>query len=1053
MPALTVAQVKSLVNNSYNRVAPALSQTLNAELGSILKSIPALKGQNIAPISQAIAESASKDILKSLGSIHDVRDISKVITVETIRNVEANEAVNPGLEDIDLEGIFKQINKRAEEIAKQNGLSEHAALQGISDTLDLPQKIAAETALISKEAENYAREEHLIGTGETAESLKKHTREVANAYHNEFANQAALLMGGRSTPTLEQVRKAKEEAYNRAYSAIVANLNKTSKYQEHLRDFSQNVMPMLGYKPLSPREEEELGVGAAEPNLSSFINKTKFSAKGVGLALASSPRAQKEAFYSLLTHNQDQFEADYKEVSNQVEQFSNRRDSLTHNQRKTYVDARKRYAILRNARSFSKNNPGKVATYIDTFQSMEVGYRANWAAGRARATLNALTGGVPSIPAFSMPNRTRDVFMSKRFFGGLAFTRNNFKFGSAKAFSKVAQGAKMANPELMVANKALGWGKKFVALNLAGLFGLGMYFLALGKAVFMGFVIGASIGGTAGAIAGGIIGFQIGVALAPFTFGLSIPVFTFLGVAVGGAAGAFLGGIVGGLIAYGLQTGGATAVATGVGAGVGGTIGGVVGFNVGAGLTASAMTVAIGGCIASVVCAPFAPFLIAVSPAIVWAGGFLGGIIGAYAGTLIGATAGYLIGHYVVPVFSSVVTSIENFFAGAFAGTTATTGGILSAITGTAAAVWSGLSGAGGAVLGFLGNVGGAIWGSLSGVGVSASTALTPVAATFGAITTVGLIGGTITAATFFNPEGQVGAVVTGENEYFTILKTAIPNNLDEPTPATDITFTIILTAKDLKLTNITLDDNLRVDSDTIHEGVSGDKDRRNINSFCSGEIGNQLEAGQSKSCEFTIQTQADWQDSTVSNTVSIQATPEGKSALSDSATAIVIIGNPPLSCPTGWPLDTGFISQGPEGSTSHRNLLPEEAIDIAGNPGGTPTKTTFSGIVQLVDTSDAINGYGYHVDISGNCNGVPFVARWAHLEYVDGDIQEGNSVNFGDVIGGIDATGHVEPSGEAGTHLHYSFFDLRMQRPFIPQNLPIRACGGSDQPECEISW
>src|SRR3990167_8717664 len=706
MPAPTAAQVKTLVNSSYNRVAPALSQTLNAELGSILKSIPTLKRQNIAPISQAIAESASKDILQSLGSIHDVRDISKVISVETIRNVEANEAVNPGLEDIDLEGIYKQINKRAEEIAKQNGLSEHASVQGISDTLELPQKSAAETALISKEAENYAREEHLIGTGETAESLKKHSKEIAEAYHNEFANQAALLMGGRSAPTLEQVRKAKEESYNRAYSAIVANLNKTSKYQEHLRDFSQNVMPMLGLRPLSPREEEELGVGAAEPNLSSFINKTKFSARGVGLALASSPRAQKEAFYSLLTHNQDQFEADYKEVSNQVEQFSNRRDSLTHNQRKTYVDARKRYAILRNARSFSKNNPGKVATYIDTFQSMEVGYRANWAAGRARATLNDLTGGVPSIPAFSMPNRTRDVFMSKRFFGGLAFTRNNFKFGSAKAFSKVAQGAKMANPELMVANKALGWGKKFVALNLAGLFGLGMYFLALGKAVFMGFMIGAMAGGTVGAIAGGIIGFQIGVALAPFTFGLSIPVFTFLGVAVGGTFGALIGGLAGGMIALGIHSGSAAAVGAGVGGGVGGTVGGIVGFNVGAGLSATAMTAAISVCIGSVVCAPFAPFLIAVSPAVVWAGGLFGGIVGAAVGTAIGATVGYLVGNYVVPFFSTIVTSVKNFFAGAFSGTTATGSGILGAFTGAAAGIWGGLSGASGAVLGFLGNVG-----------------------------------------------------------------------------------------------------------------------------------------------------------------------------------------------------------------------------------------------------------------------------------------------------------------------------------------------------------
>ncbi|OGD83966.1 hypothetical protein A2775_02835 [Candidatus Curtissbacteria bacterium RIFCSPHIGHO2_01_FULL_39_57] len=1051
MPA-TAADIKSLVNNSSNQLGSSLAHSLSAQFGSILSSLPQLKGIDTSHISNSLAQTTSQEILKGAGSITNENQISGYVAEAIAANLEASKEVNPQLEELDLKGIYKQINKSAEAITKEHfePLKSHAAGQSILDTLDHANKIAAENELIAREAETFAKEEHPIGAEETAQSLKQNTGEIAREYRNAFQNQLAHFTPGRPL-TLEEVRKTKEEAYKTAYAAIEANLNKTSKYKEHLRDFSQNVMPMLGYKPLSPKEVEELGAGRAEPDLTAFTHKTGFSAKGVGLAMASNPRVQQEAFYTLLAHNRDQFAKDYKETEGQLKQYRQRVGSLNHGERLEYIRARKRFVILKNANNFVQNNPGKVQTYTDTFQAMEAGYRASWAGRASRATLNAFTGRVPGIHTPVMSKQVRDSFMAKRFFGGLAFRKGSFALGSAKGLGQLAQGAKMANPELMVANKALGWGKKFVAANLAGLFGLGMYFLALGKAVFTGFVVGAMAGGTVGAIAGGIIGFQIGVALAPFTFGLSIPVFTFLGVAVGGTFGALIGGLAGGMIALGIHSGSAAAVGAGVGGGVGGTVGGIVGFNVGAGLTATAMTAAIGVCIGSVVCAPFAPFLIAVSPAVVWAGGLFGGIVGAAVGTAIGATVGYLVGNYVVPFFSTIVTSVKNFFAGAFSGTTATGSGILGAFTGAAAGIWGGLSGASGAVLGFLGNVGGAIWGGLGGIGVSAATAGIPVAATFLTIGIGGTIVGINTSAIFFNPEGQEGAIVAGENDYFTLIKTVNEDSLQnsEISPPRDIIFTITITAKDLKLANITIDDNLRVKSETIDDRIIRDKDNNLINTICSNAIGAEIDANESKSCEFTIQTNANWVDSTVSNTISVQAIPENKSAVSDSATAIVIIGHPQLSCPQGWPLRSGYISQGPEGSTSHRRLLPEEAIDIGGNSMGTPTTATFTGTVQLIDTSDPINGYGYHVDISGNCNGVPFVARWAHLEYVNNTIQEGQSVAFGQIIGGIDATGHVVPSGEAGTHLHYSFFGLSMQEPFIPQNPIPRNC----DEDCGVSW
>lgn len=919
MPAPTAAQIRSRVNNNYSTLAPALTSSLKNALDSILPAIPGLKGKNVTQISQAIARSASGDILKSLGRIDNAGDISRVIASEAAKNIEVNESVNPHLEEINLEKISRELGRHAEEIAKQNfeALEQHAALENIANTLDLASANDHQKDLIEAEATDFAKEAHPADAEETSKSLEKHTSEITDAYNHAFQNQAALLANG-PPPKLDQVRKAKEDAYNLAYAAVEANLQQTSKYKEHLRDFSQNVMPMLGYKPLSAKEAEELGAGTAEPNLTSFTKKNKFSATGVSLAMATSPRVQTEAFYSLLAHNKEQFASDFKEVSSQVKQFRERGTPLSHDDRKAYVDARKRYAVLLNARNFAQNNPGKVETYTDTFQAMEAGYRANWASRRARATLNALSGRIPSVPQPTMSSQARDIFMSKRFFGGLAFKNNNFKFGSAKAVTNIAKGA---NPEVAVARAAAGpaidIAKKFVAANVAGLFGLGMYFMALGKAVFTGFMIGAAAGGTVGAIAGGIIGFNIGLALAPFTFGLSVPVCTVLGIAVGGAAGAFLGGVAGGFIAYGLHAGGATALSSGVGVGVGGTVGGVAG-----GIAGGALVGAIP--VVGPILAPVGILIGATVGAYVGAavGGYLGYLYGKYAiGTLgaqtTGALTGAAIGTLILPGVGTVIgaaigwvisggwVTVKNFFAGAFTGTTATTGGILASITGAAAAVWGGISGVGGAILGGIANVGGALWGGLSGMGISATGAAAPVIGAVGAVASLGLIGGTITSATFFNPDPESSQFAGEENEFYSISKVASPLSIENAeltaNPRPEITFTITLQAKDSNLNNISFTDNLIVTGENVEEAIVVDKDGSGFSSPdqpCDGVPGGQLLANSTWTCEITITTQTNWTDALVSNVVSVQATPEGESSPTQaSATATVLIGEPSVVC------------------------------------------------------------------------------------------------------------------------------------------------------------
>ena len=144
-----------------------------------------------------------------------------------------------------------------------------------------------------------------------------------------------------------------------------------------------------------------------------------------------------------------------------------------------------------------------------------------------------------------------------------------------------------------------------------------------------------------------------------------------------------------------------------------------------------------------------------------------------------------------------------------------------------------------------------------------------------------------------------------------------------------------------------------------------------------------------------------------------------------------------------------GRITQGPQGSRSHNALRAggEEAIDIGDNPRGTPTYATFTGNVFYLNDDPDASGYGNYVDIQGTCNGTVFRARWAHLNSISDLIQMGQPVSMGQSIGGIDDTGNSD-----GDHLHYSFFGLPMESPYIPQTPDPPSCADGAIP-CNISW
>ena len=174
--------------------------------------------------------------------------------------------------------------------------------------------------------------------------------------------------------------------------------------------------------------------------------------------------------------------------------------------------------------------------------------------------------------------------------------------------------------------------------------------------------------------------------------------------------------------------------------------------------------------------------------------------------------------------------------------------------------------------------------------------------------------------------------------------------------------------------------------------------------------------------------------DEVVSNVVSFSS---GEPIANEESVGIVIFGNPPVVLPTGWPVASGCLNQGPDGSFSHSGT---EAIDI-GTGTGTAVRATFNGVVQQACwkfgpggcNPDGLGNYVRLSSLDGS-----FSASFGHLASVS--VDPGDPVTVGQQLGTVDSTGF-----STGAHLHYEFSSLPMAEPYIPRdtgsNGSIRGC------------
>lgn len=196
------------------------------------------------------------------------------------------------------------------------------------------------------------------------------------------------------------------------------------------------------------------------------------------------------------------------------------------------------------------------------------------------------------------------------------------------------------------------------------------------------------------------------------------------------------------------------------------------------------------------------------------------------------------------------------------------------------------------------------------------------------------------------------------------------------------------------------------------------------------------------------------FQDSFVTDVITVTADVVEQSGTQAAGSATIKIGEPPEDCPSIWPTNSGYITQGaytPPSCGRNCSHSTTESIDI-----GVSNTSVLAGHSGAVVTATRDSCYGNMIQIKSNCGGRDFISRYAHLNALG--VRTGQSVTMGQQIGLSGNTG----SCTTGPHLHYEFrywpdgkpkwpsAPPFMMSPYIPQDVP-RGCRNTA--ECGVSF
>lgn len=1059
---LEISTLQKDLASHQSEVSQKLAATLEAKISQTLnRVVSGVDKSTVSRLAAEIAAESSRDILENIAKINNFNEANTVIADSLTQSIVAHPELDGKLK-INEGKIFAGLLKQTQDVAQahQNDLAKAAVLGSIVNIARLEKPDEQLRTLVVGAVDQAVATRMPLAKPDVNQTLYGNTSGFLQTYLGNLNARIQPQLSQGKIPDFASYQTAKSAAFSEASGEFAKNVRFKGRIDP--TDITNRIGFILG---LDPQSTQFASVGQAK-GVNAFMMR---------MMLASN-KGQEQFDNALISHDRGWLEKQLSGARSQVEKLKKQR-SLTYKDRKAYLLAQKNLQALGRAFTFRAKNEQRAKNWMALVQSIPApagGHNLTLAYQAAITSREAAMGNFPGVyaprslsgnPIF-MARNTLSLLSPKLglgdLFGSLRESFMSPTLGMGKTITTKSLGLGIASAAGNLMNRI--W--KGAAVLVGGM--LLFFYMMFGKAALMGALIGAGVGGVVGMGVGGFLGFQIGVALAPFTFGLSIPIFTGLGILGGGFVGAFVGGVAGGLIALGLTSGSTTAVSMGGGAAIGGVIGTYAGAVVGASIgtaIGTGLAVITGG-----LATPLIPVFTAM-------GAFTGAAIGAVVGTFVGAAIGYLVGKYVIgtigaPASGALAGAAIGFYFGGPPGALIGAGigwllaggwsqvkdfltgagnvgagaatGLAGFVTGLASTIWGGLTAGVGIAFSGLSGAMGFLVGGLGSLSIPTFVIAVPVFGGIGAITIGSLIVGITTATSFFSTDKEIGGPTNADNAYFKIEKSANPTTLI--LPDTNITFTITLTVKDTNLSEIVItDDNITVDGLNKHYDIKqNDQGHQPLLIDCNPAPPTSLTAHATWSCSFKINSiNNDYTDTLVVNTVTVTAKPEGQpDTITGSDSASVKIGNPPVceTHPCGWPT-TGTISQG-----THVPPYHNETIDIT-NALGTPLYATINNGKVTVSVNDCSEAeYDNHEcdsnELAGNFINIvkdDFRILYAHMQSFS--VSQNQTVSCGQVVGTMGYSGLTDPDDKpSGSHLHY---DFKSGGAMAPPNIPAEPTVG----------
>ncbi|OGD87498.1 hypothetical protein A2870_04075 [Candidatus Curtissbacteria bacterium RIFCSPHIGHO2_01_FULL_41_11] len=835
-----LAEIDTVLENHKNSISPKLTADLSPKIKELLPKlgIKNLSEEQLNKIAQEVAVETSRQTLEDAHKIQNVSQINDLVADSLTQTLITHPEIAGKIKDEPTK-VFQKIWGQTKEIStsNQNDLEKAAALANLDEIAELQKPDQAVEEALTTSARDTVESQEPLGGSQLQENIKGNFKSYLSDYVKEVDTQLSKLPKGE-VPSLEELQKLKDAAHTNAQETQGGKQSGTKIDYKNAADTLANSLNLAQIQPKSA------------PNLPVVIE-----------TIVNNPTYGKKLYLAALGHDEQTLAKSLKEKSEIIERLKSKK-SLTLKEAKQLSEAKLYWAKYAQAQALKVKNPKQYQALLSILSKMGDG-RAELVSQSVWQSERFLQAKMPKIFAYN-----------ERLTAGAAFGKLGFNIGGmgiGSIFSNI-KGQISAASMLgmgMASTKSINKIRNQITAAIgAPIAGLMLYLMSLGQAAVTGAIIGMGTGALAGAVIPVAFLGPAGVLLWPVT----VP----LGIVMGGAAGALIG--------LGIASGSATMISMGAAGATGALIGGYIGFGVGAGIG----TFLAGVCITFTagLCAPFAPFIVIGSTAI-------GTAIGAAIGFVVGLATGYLIGKFLItPLMSGVKSALGGIGAGAGAGL-----GLLNSLYGLA----TGLLHTG---IGAISSIGGGLLSGLSG-GLSmivnglgfggaatASAAAIPVLSTFGVVGVTGAMTAVIVPAAIFATIAgdEITPIITpGQNQYFSLTKSAVPDKIPNSALPSQIDYTITLEAK-VNLENIQITDVLKVQKQSTSFELSPDP--------CTGTLPQTLQAGDPPwTCNFSVTVDINFEDSLVANTVTVKATPEGQAEFTDHSTATTIIGNPPTIC------------------------------------------------------------------------------------------------------------------------------------------------------------